>query len=63
MKGKSGKSRISKGYTTNIISLIVKFLLIISILEGYFLFSYFWSKSFLTISINLIDETGTITLR
>jgi len=52
-----------KKYSTNFISLIVKFLLVVTVLEGYFVLCYFQSGSFLSVAKNLIRESGTITMR
>ena len=52
-----------KKFSTNFISLIVKFLVVITILEGYFLLCYFLSGKFLFVANNLIQESGTITVR
>ncbi len=52
-----------KGFTSNFIALFLKFIVVLSILEGYFLFSFFSSKAFLSVAINLIEEAGSITLR
>jgi len=60
---RSRKNKMHKKYSTNFISLIVKFLLVVSILEGYFVLCYFESGKFLSIAKNLIQESGTITMR
>jgi hypothetical protein len=52
-----------KKYSTNFISLIIKFLLVVTVLEGYFILCYFQSGNFLSIAKNLIKESGTITMR
>jgi hypothetical protein len=52
-----------KKYSTNFIALILKFLVVVTVLEGYFVLCYFQSGSFLSIAKNLIKESGTITMR
>ena len=51
---RSRKNKMHKKYSTNFISLIIKFLLVVSILEGYFILCYFESGNFLYIAKNLI---------
>jgi len=62
-KQRSRKNKMHKKFSTNFISLIVKFLIVLTVLEGYFLLSYFLSGSFLTVANNLIQESGSITVR
>lgn len=50
-----------KAYSSNFISLIVKFLLVVTILEGYFVLCYFQAGNFLSIAKSIIQESGTIT--
>ena len=57
------KNKMHKKYSTNFLTLMVKFLVVVAVLEGYFLFCYFQSISFLHIANNLIKESGTITTR
>jgi hypothetical protein len=40
-KQRSRKNKMHKKYSTNFISLIIKFLLVVTVLEGYFVLSYF----------------------
>lgn len=60
---RSRKNKMHKKYSTNFISLIIKFLFVVTILEGYFVLCYFESGNFLQIAKNLIQESGTITMR
>jgi hypothetical protein len=60
---RSRKNKMHKKYSTNLIGLIVKFLLVVTVLEGYFVLCYFESGSFLSVAKNLIKESGTITMR
>lgn len=60
---RSRKNKMHKKYSTNFISLIVKFLLVVTVLEGYFILCYFQSGKFLSVAKNLIKESGTITMR
>lgn len=41
IRNRSRKSKNHKKYSTNFISLIVKFLLVVTILEGYFILCFF----------------------
>jgi PAS domain S-box-containing protein len=59
----SSKKRKFKQYSTQSIFLILKLLFFLSILEGYFLLSYFKSDAFLTQALFMIDEIGIITTR
>ncbi len=43
--------------------LIFKFVIVISVLEGYFLWSYLQSDAFLVRSLDMIKEAATITNR
>ena len=52
-----------KKFSTNFLSLIIKFLVVVTVLEGYFLLNYFLSGEFLKVANNIIDESGTIALR
>lgn len=52
-----------KKYSSNFISLIIKFMLVVTILEGYFILCYFESGKFLSVAKDLIQESGTITTR
>lgn len=52
-----------KKFSTNFISLLIKFLVVLTVLEGYFLLCYLRSINFLHNINNLIDESGTIALR
>ena len=52
-----------KKYSTNFLTLIIQFLAVVTILEGYFILCYFLSGNFLSIAKNLIQESGTITMR
>jgi hypothetical protein len=60
---RSRKNKMHKKYSTNFISLIIKFLVVVTILEGYFVLCYFESGNFLSVAKNLIQESGTITMR
>lgn len=60
---RSRKNKMHKKFSTNFISLLIKFVIVLTILEGYFLLCYLRSGSFLTIINNLIQESGTIALR
>jgi len=60
-QSKRGKNH--KKYSTNFISLIVKFLLVVTVLEGYFVLCFLESGSFLNVAKSLIQESGTITQR
>jgi hypothetical protein len=51
---RSRKNKMHKKYSTNFISLIVKFMLVVTILEGYFILCYFESGKFLSVAKNLI---------
>jgi hypothetical protein len=62
-RNRSRKNKMHKKYSTNFISLIVKFMFVVTILEGYFVLCYFQSGKFLSIAKNLIQESGTITMR
>ena len=52
-----------KPYATNIISLLMKFLFFIILIESYFMISYFLSRSFLGKILAQIDEVYVITSR
>ena len=60
---RSRKNKMHKKFSTNFISLIVKFLVVITVLEGYFILCYFESTKFLSTANNIIDESGSITQR
>jgi hypothetical protein len=60
---RSRKNKMHKKFSTNFISLIIKFLIVLTILEGYFILCYFQSVKFLSIANELIKESGTITMR
>lgn len=60
---RSRKNKMHKKFSTNFISLLVKFLIVLTVLEGYFLLCYLRSGDFLRIINDLIQESGTITLR
>lgn len=60
---KTRKSKMHKNYSTSYIALILKFLVVLTILEGYFVLIYVQSGDFLNIALNLIRESGTITIR
>lgn len=60
---RSRKNKMHKKFSTNFFSLIVKFLVVVTILEGYFILCFFLSGSFLGTAIDLINESGTITMR
>lgn len=51
---RSRKNKMHKKYSTNFISLIFKFLFVVTILEGYFILCFFVSGNFLSIAKNLI---------
>lgn len=51
---RSRKNKMHKKFSTNFISLLVKFLIVLTVLEGYFLLCYLRSISFLSIINNLI---------
>lgn len=48
------KNKMHKKFSTNFISLLVKFLLVITVLEGYFVLCYFLSGKFLVIANDII---------
>jgi hypothetical protein len=50
-----------KKFSTNFISLIIKFMVVLTVLEGYFLLCYFQSLNFLSLANSVIKESGTIT--
>ena len=52
-----------KKYSTGLIMLLLKLTLIISILEGYFIYGYYKSDSFLKTSLDMIKEAAAITNR
>ena len=52
-----------KPYTNNIVSLVMKLLFFILILEGYFILIYFKSLSFTSTMLNLIAELGLVSDR
>ena len=60
---KRRKNKMHKKYSSNFLSLIIKFIVVLTVLEGYFLLSYFMSLSFLSKINDLILESGTITKR
>lgn len=65
--GKKNRSRRKKNtpkkFSTNFIALILKFVIVVSVLEGYFLYCYFSSGTFLSTVNALIDEQRLTTLR
>ena len=63
MRQRSRKKTLHKKFSTNFISLIVKFLVVVTILEGYFLLSFFMSDKFLGTVNSIIEESGSITYR
>lgn len=52
-----------KKYNTNFIGLIVKFLLVVTVLEGYFVLCFLEADDFLNVAKSLVQESGTITQR
>jgi len=50
-----------KKFSTNFITLIIKFLVVLSVLEGYFLLCFFQAGKFLNIANDIIVEAGRIT--
>ena len=60
---RSKRNKMHKKFSTNFISLIIKFLVVLTVLEGYFLLCYLQAGNFLNVANNLIQESGTITLR
>lgn len=60
---RSRKNKMHKKYSTNFLTLIIQFLAVVTILEGYFILCYFLSGNFLSIAKSLIQESGTITMR
>jgi len=60
---RSRKNKMHKKFSTNFISLLIKFLVVLTVLEGYFLLCYLRSIQFLKVINNLIEESGTITMR
>ena len=60
---KSRKGKMHKKYSNNFIALILKFLVVLTILEGYFVLIFVQSGDFLDVALNLIRESGTITIR
>mmetsp|Transcript_20230 Transcript_20230/g.14931 ORF Transcript_20230/g.14931 Transcript_20230/m.14931 type:complete len:97 (+) Transcript_20230:211-501(+) len=52
-----------KKFSTNFISLIVKFLVVLAILEGYFLICYFQAEKFLGVANDVVVEAGRTTER
>ena len=63
MKRFTRKSKKHKKYSTNYLLLLLKFLVFITILEGYFLYQYFQSDNFLGVSLRMINEAATISER
>lgn len=59
---RSRKNKMHKKFSTNFISLLIKFLFVLTVLEGYFLLCYLRSISFLSIINDLIAESGSITM-
>ena len=62
-KVRSRKNKMHKRYSTNFVSLILKFAVVVAILEGYFMLCFFQSGSFLTVANDLISESGNVTVR
>lgn len=60
---RSRKNKMHKRFSTNFISLIIKFLVVVTVLEGYFLLCFLESGKFLSVANNLIQECGTVTVR
>ncbi len=60
---KTRKGKMHKKYSNNFIALILKFLVVLTILEGYFVLIFVQSGDFLDVALNLIRESGTITIR
>ena len=60
---RSRKNKMHKKFSTNFISLIIKFLVVLAVLEGYFLLCYFNADSFLSVANSIINESGSITQR
>ena len=58
---RSRKKNMHKKFSTNFISLIIKFLVVVTVLEGYFLLCFLETKSFLTTANSLILEAGAVT--
>lgn len=58
---RSRKKKMHKPYSSNFISLIVRFLLVVTVLEGYFVLCYFQAGNFLSVAKSIIQESGTIT--
>ena len=56
-----GKNKMHKKYSSNFLTLIIQVFVVLTILEGYFLLSYFLSLKFLAEIKDLILESGTIT--
>lgn len=51
---RSRKNKMHKKFSTNFISLLVKFLVVLTVLEGYFLLCYLRSIGFLNVINDLI---------
>ena len=60
---KSRKGKMHKNYTNNFLVLFLKFFVVLTILEGYFVLIFVQSGDFLDVALNLIRESGTITIR
>ena len=59
----SRKNKKLKKYSTNYIMLLLKFFVVITFLESYFLYQYFQSDNFLQRSLDMIHEAAVITNR
>jgi hypothetical protein len=60
---KSRKGKMHKNYSNNFLVLFLKFFVVLTILEGYFVLIFVQSGDFLDVALNLIRESGTITIR
>lgn len=59
---RSRKNKMHKKFSTNFVSLLIKFICVLTIMEGYFVLCYLRSIDFLSVINNLIQESGSITM-
>lgn len=59
---RSRKNKMHKKFSTNFVSLLIKFICVLTIMEGYFVLCYLRSIAFLSVINNLIQESGSITM-
>jgi len=60
-KKTKGEVKKFKPYTTEIFGILLRFIIFIAIIEGYFLLTHFTSSSFLTSSLGLKNELAELT--